>query len=341
MNATRRWALPSKRSVQIATAAWVAGVILVATSVSTLPFNWGQMAMPGMASMTNMSVGYQLISANTQILFALMLIGVTVLVTRKRRVVDIADRAPSFRQSRTEMGWLVGYAVAVQLIGLGLGHIVGGYAISLHLPGTVFGINAAVAPKVVCAWVAYNFVAYAALPYLYFRARGYSNDALSLRSADRRKDVVLISIVLVLESAFELGFAHNIFGLSGRQLLTGIPLTFVIYMLGTSLPIMIFIYALLLPRYLKLTGSVATTVILGGVTYAALHLFEAWTLWDSATNISLSLTFLMFQYFGPGMVKAILTIRTGNAWVHVAAYHSLAPHVWLDTPLIVRIFKIT
>jgi hypothetical protein len=98
---------------------------------------------------------------------------------------------------------------------------------------------------------------------------------------------------------------------------------------------------ILLPRYLKLTGSIVDTVILGGVTYAALHLFEAWTLWDSPKNVALSLIFLMFQYFGPGMVKSVLTIRTGNAWVHVWSYHSIAPHVWLDTPLIVKIFKIT
>jgi len=69
---------------------------------------------------------------------------------------------------------------------------------------------------------------------------------------------------------------------------------------------MVFIYAILLPRYLKLTGSIVDTVILGGVTYAALHLFEAWTLWDLPKNAALSLIFLMFQYFGPGMVKSVL-----------------------------------
>jgi hypothetical protein len=26
---------------------------------------------------------------------------------------------------------------------------------------------------------------------------------------------------------------------------------------------------------------------------------------------------LMFQYFGPGIIKSVLTLRTGNAWVHV------------------------
>jgi len=318
-------------------AIWIASVAFVALSVRTLPFNWGGMAMPGMA---NMSTGFQLMSANIQILFIFLLIGVTLYVTRRRAVVNIADRAPNLAQSRTEVFWIVAYAVVAQLIGLMLGHRVGGYAISLHLPGTVFGINANVSSTAVYAWVIYNFFVYAAVPYLFFRWRGYSNEALSLKSADYRKDLLLIVVILVLESAFELGFEHNIFSLSNHQLLVGMPTTFLIYMLGTSLPIMVFIYAILLPRFLRLTGSVVTTVILGGITYAVLHLFEAWTLWNSSTNIALSLIFLMFQYFGPGMVKSILTIRTGNAWVHVWAYHSFAPHVWLDTPLIVRILGI-
>ncbi|HEY5096168.1 MAG TPA: hypothetical protein VII69_13715 [Candidatus Eremiobacteraceae bacterium] len=239
-----------------------------------------------------------------------------------------------------ELSFLVGYAVVAQVIGLGLGRLIGTYPISLHLPGSVFGITSNVSPADVYAWVAYNFVVYAVIPYVVFRARGYSNEALSLTSTDRRQDLLLIVVILILESAFELIFEHGIFKLSGHQLLVGVPATFVVYFFGTSLPIMVFIYAILLPRFLKLTGSIVTTVILGGVTYAVLHLFEAWTLWNSPKNIILSLSFLMFQYFGPGMVKAVLTIRSGNAWVHVWSYHSVAPHVLLDTPLIVKSFKL-
>ena len=46
------------------------------------------------------------------------------------------------------------------------------------------------------------------------------------------------------------------------------------------------------------------------------------------------------QYFGPGMIKTFLTLRTGNAWVHVWAYRAFAPHVIFDTPLISKIFQI-
>jgi len=35
-----------------------------------------------------------------------------------------------------------------------------------------------------------------------------------------------------------------------------------------------------------------------------------------------------------------LTLRTGNAWVHALSYHAVAPHVIVDTPLMVKIFGI-
>jgi hypothetical protein len=60
-----------QRSVQVVIAVWIASVAFVALSVRTLPFNWGGMAMPGIASMTDMSTGFQLMSANIQILFVL------------------------------------------------------------------------------------------------------------------------------------------------------------------------------------------------------------------------------------------------------------------------------
>jgi hypothetical protein len=122
--------------------------------------------------------------------------------------------------------------------------------------------------------------------------------------------------------------------------LLGAPLTFALYFVGTVLPTMIFIQCVLVPRYLRLTGSRATTVILGGVTYTLLHVFDGWLAFGSPSAVVLSLIFLFFQYFGPGMIKTVLTLRTGNAWVHVWAYHAIAPHTVADTPLMVRIFHI-
>jgi hypothetical protein len=49
---------------------------------------------------------------------------------------------------------------------------------------------------------------------------------------------------------------------------------------------------------------------------------------------------VLLQYFGPGMFKSVLTLRTGNAWVHALSYHIIAPHVIVDTPLVVKTFGI-
>jgi hypothetical protein len=205
----------------------------------------------------------------------------------------------------------------------------------------MYGATMLARPGEVGVWAAYNFVVFAAVPYLYFRAR-YTPTQLNLRSSDRRNDALLILLVLAIESAVELVFFQkNIFGLTARQVLIGAPLSFVIFFFGTVLPTMVLIYAILLPRYLKLTGSTITTVLLGGLTYAAMHLVEGWSTFDSPRDIALSLLFVWFQYFGPGMIKSVLTLRTGNAWVHAIGYHAIAPHVLVDTPLVVELFRIT
>jgi len=189
-------------------------------------------------------------------------------------------------------------------------------------------------------WASYNFIVFAVMPYLYFRRR-YTSTQLNLRSTDRRNDILLILIVLVIESAVELSvFDKNLFGLTVRQQLLGAPLSFVIFFIGTVLPTMVLIYSILLPRYLKLTRSAISTVLLGGLTYAAMHLVEGWSVFDSPRHTALSLIFVLFQYFGPGMIKSVLTLRTGNAWVHAIGYHAIAPHVIVDTPLVVEIFGI-
>jgi hypothetical protein len=118
---------------------------------------------------------------------------------------------------------------------------------------------------------------------------------------------VLILVVLTVESAFEMmAFDNTLFHLSGRQILLGAPLTFVIFFIGTVLP----------------------TIV------------EGWSTFNSPRNIVLSLIFVLLQYCGPGMIKSVLMLRTGNAWVHALGYHIIAPHVIVDTPLMVKIFGI-
>jgi hypothetical protein len=181
---------------------------------------------------------------------------------------------------------------------------------------------------------------YAVVPLTFFRRR-YSLTELNLRSTDRWNDTLVIVVVLAIESLVQiLALRPAILDLSARQFLLGVPLTFALYLAGAVLPAMVFIYAILVPRYLRLTGSTATTVLLGGLTYTLLHLWDAWTVFTSPTGAVLSVIFLIFTYFGPGMIKTVLTVRTGNAWVHVWSYHALAPHTLGDTPHLVEVFRI-
>jgi hypothetical protein len=114
----------------------------------------------------------------------------------------------------------------------------------------------------------------------------------------------------------------------------------VIHLFGTALPVMIFIYCILISRYFVITRSVAAATLLGGLTYAAVHLFEYWAVYSSMRDAMLSVIFITLQFVGPGMVKSYLTLRTGNAWVHVWAYHAIAPHVTIDTANIVKLLGI-
>ena len=331
----RSWfaTLLSQRSVQITWIAWlVANVLILAIAQGTLPFN-----RPALAGQ---SFAYQVVFANLGLVEVFGLMGIVYALTRKRSVPDIAARAPESATARRETLLLVGYGIVAQIGGFILGRVFGWHPISFHLVGTLYGTTEQIEPAEVFVWASYNFAVYAIAPYLYFRRR-YSAEALNLTSNNWRNDALVIVVVLVIESLVELfGLSSALLQLSPRQLLMGTPLTFVVYFFGTVLPTMIFLYCILIPRYLRLTSSVATTVILGGLTYTGLHFFDGWTVFTSPGDAVLSVIFLLLLYLGPGMFKTFLTLRTGNAWVHVWAYHALAPHVVQDTPLIVKIFHI-
>src|ERR1700730_2195256 len=151
------------------------------------------------------------------------------------------------------------------------------------------------------------------------------------------------TLVIVVIMAMGVGFnllTGGFLTLSAQQILVGGGLSFVLHLLGTGLPVMVFTYAILFPRYLRLSGSLVTTAVLGGVSYAVLHVFEYWTLYDSLSHALLSVIFVLLTLFPPGLMKSYLTLRTANAWVHLWGYHAISAHVTADTPMIVEIFGI-
>ncbi|WP_336207142.1 hypothetical protein [Nonomuraea sp. LPB2021202275-12-8] len=326
-------ALIRNRSVQLAAAGWLGcNMVVLAVAGDELPFDW-----PAAATQTPAG---RLMDANLALAEVLLLTMLTLWLTRKRTLPNQADRAPERSAAARETLLLLLYGAGALGLGFLLGRLAGWHPFGLHLAGSIYGTHEHVSPAESIAWAAYNLLVYAVIPLLFFRRR-YSAEALNLRSSDRRADTVLIGVILLAESLVQITvLAPRTSELTPGQLLLGLPLTFMLYFAGAVLPAMIFIYAILVPRFLRLTGSPATTVILGGLTYTALHIWDAWTVFTSPGNTVLSVVFLLLTYFAPGMFKTVLTVRTGNAWVHVWGYHALAPHTLIDAPHVVHVFHI-
>jgi hypothetical protein len=269
----------------------------------------------------------------------LALMGLVWWMTRRRTEFDMAARAPEISRAWRETLGLLGYAMLGQVGGWIVGPAFGYRPFGFHLAGAMVGCSSPPSPGEALLWASYNFVVFAVVPYLWFR-RAYSNAGLNLVSTNRRNDGVVIAAVLIVESAVELAAFPGIFKMTPAAFLIAAPIAFTLFFFGTVLPTMVLIYAILLPRYLKITGSPALTVILGGLTYALMHLVEGWSSFRSPHDIALSVIFVFLTYAGPGMFKAFVTLRTGNAWVHAIAYHAIAPHVIVDTPLIATVFGI-
>jgi hypothetical protein len=322
-----------ERSFQIALLLWAAcAAAIFPLSQGTLPFN--------RPSLVGVEVRLQIYAAIFGWLYALIFMGVTYALTRRRAMPDMAARAPNALMSMRETLALWIYAALVMAGGQVLGRKMFGEGIGLHLNGSLFGMTRIVTPREVWVWAIYNFVLLALVPYVAFRARGYSREALNLKSANLRNDTLVIVVVLAMESAFELFGGSKIMTLTEHQISLGGALSFLVHLLGTGLPVMIFIYSILMPRYLRMTGSVVAATLLGAVSYAVVHLSEYWAVYDSAPHSALSVIFILLTFVSPGLVKSYLTVRTGNAWVHLWGFHAIAPHVTSDTPMIVEIFGI-
>jgi hypothetical protein len=319
------------RIVQVGIAAWILfSISIPLLSHGVIPFNQPDLARSPYA----MRAWSEVLGP----IYALILIAVIFALTQGRSV-DVGERVPDATAAKRETAATLVYGAVVLIAGQFVGRKLGLHGLGLHLSGSMFGLSEEVSRGEVYAWAIYNFIFYAALPYLFFRRRGYSNEQLCLRSSNLGNDLLVIVGVLGIGLAGDLR-GNPIWRLSGHQFAVGGSIAFIASLFGTGLPIMIFLTSILIPRYKKLTGSTAATVVLGGFTYAGLHLSEYWTRYDSGAHAVLSVSFIMLLFGGPGMVKSYLTQRTGNAWVHLWGYHAIWPHVTDDTGIFVKIFQI-
>ena len=265
-------------------------------------------------------------------------IGLVTWLARKRPMPNLAERAPERSIALRETLWLWAYGIAVMLAGRFLGQHFFGEGIAMHLNGSLVGATRVQSPREVIAWALYNGIFLALLPYVAFRLRGCSNRDLNLHSANLKNDLLVILVVLTISCAIDF-MGPSIFDLNHHQQLVGGLLSFVLHIFGPVLPIMIFIYAILLPRYARL-ASPMLAFLLGAASYPFMHIFESATRYDSFRHGTLSMVTVFLLFFPPGLMKSFLTLRTGNAWVHVWAFHAISPHVTVDTRLIVNDFRI-
>jgi hypothetical protein len=252
---------------------------------------------------------------------------------------DLAARAPEPSTALRETIGLWIYCVVVLVAGRFIGLHYFGAGIAMHLNGSLVGATRVQFPAEVYTWTAYNGVLLAVVPYTVFRMRGYSNEQMNLHSSNLKSDVIVIAVVLAMGCFFDIVLGESFVNLTRHQQIVGGLLSFVLHLAGTDLPVMIFIYSILLPRYERLTAPV-TAFLLGAASYPAIHVFESWTRYDSPAHSAVSVMAVFLLFFPPGLMKSFLTVRTGNAWVHVWAFHAISPHVTVDTRLIVRDFNI-
>ncbi|MGA8407619.1 MAG: hypothetical protein WB680_10620 [Candidatus Acidiferrales bacterium] len=320
-----------QRSFQIALALWVLiSVAAVQLCHGTMPLPIGP--HPGKPAA-------MVIFSSIALVFLVLEIGLVALITRRRPMPDLAGRAPERGVALREAVLLWIYGAAVLLAGRFIGLHFFGAGIAMHLNGSLVGATRVQSPQEVYAFAAYNGFFFALVPYVVFRLRGYSHEQLNLRSANLKNDVLVIFVVMGIGCFLDLALGGNFLRLTHHQQLVGGLLSFIFHLCGTDLPVMIFIYGILLPRYCKLTAPV-TAFLLGAASYPTMHVFESWTRYDTLGHAALSVIMVLLTFFPPGLMKSFLTIRTGNAWVHMWGFHAVSPHVTVDTRLIVADFRI-
>jgi len=242
------------------------------------------------------------VGSSRYLVLVVLMFGLVVLLTRKRPVIDLAQRAPERSVARRETLAMWAYVAVVMVAGRLIGQHLFGEGIALHLNGSLVGATRVQSPIEVYTWAAYN------------------------------------GILLALIAGMDM-MGSNIFQLTRHQQLVGGLMSFWLHLFGTDLPIMIVIYSILMPRYFRLFSPM-TAYLLGAISYPTIHIFESGTRYDSIGAAAMSLTFVYLLFIPAGLMKSFLTWRTGNAWVHVWAYHAISPHVTVDTRLIVSDFGI-
>ncbi|MGH9531150.1 MAG: hypothetical protein ACRD2Q_02080 [Terriglobales bacterium] len=262
-------------------------------------------------------------------LFGELFTGATVLVliamTRKRMPVD----------HRSDLGIRAPGAEAIGVFVYLLAVIAAGAYLGLHTHVASVGLNPGTihvwslqTPASLRLWAGYFFAAGVVGPLLFFvGVRRYSLHSLLLGFPEPKKWIPYALITAVLSLSAFVG--PDFF----RLPLRGHGLALLIFSLGTFLPVMILTQSLLAPRLAILTKSWVSGSVLAGLVYGIYHSGEFYFAWSSPTEAAVSLAWAMqFAYFG--VLKAVTTLRTGSAWIHIFNTHM--PHL-AEAPEVIRV----
>jgi hypothetical protein len=178
-------------------------------------------------------------------------------------------------------------------------------------------------------WTAYFAVSCVLIPLVVFRLRGYQLSTLLLgfpRGA--RWIVYCIVAALISLGAF-----------TGRAFFELPPtahlLAIVVFSLGTFLPVMVLIQSVIVPRLAIVTGSWISGAVLGGLVYGIYHSGEFFMDWSSDWLLSAS-WLMQFSFYG--VLKALTTLRTRSAWIHIFSTHM--PHL-AEAPALAEVFGLS
>jgi hypothetical protein len=256
----------------------------------------------------------------------LLVVGVMLFLARGTRPVDHTSDLGIARPGLETLA-----LVAYMLVMMGVGSILG---VRTHIAFVALdegtrSIWGQQTPGSVLLWVGYNFVAYAVLPFLVFsRLRGYSLASMLLRFPRPRVWVPFAVVVGLL------GFLPVVSPDYWTTPISAHLLTLGLMTVGTIMPVMILTQSLIAPRLAIISRSWVTGAVLAGLVYALFNANEFFLQWGSASEIILSLAWVVQVAFW-GVVKGLVTLCTGSAWLHIFVTHTI--HL-AEAPAVARVF---
>jgi len=96
------------------------------------------------------------VGSSKYLVLVVLMFGLVALLTRKRPIIDLAQRAPESSIARRETLALWAYVALVMVAGRLIGQHFFGEGIALHLNGSLVGATRVQSPIEVYTWAAYN-----------------------------------------------------------------------------------------------------------------------------------------------------------------------------------------